>query len=88
MVDFELACPRGRDWPSWAVHAAAARSSATRKVVGADPAPRQARHPWVREFGVNHPANGQALPGATRLVDLYASRGMHPKSTETSERNS
>jgi hypothetical protein len=35
MVDSELACPRGRDWPSWAAHTAAARSSATREVVGA-----------------------------------------------------
>jgi hypothetical protein len=32
--------------------------------------------------------NTQALPGATRLVDLYASRGMRPRSTGTSERNS
>ena len=66
MVDFESACARGRRRPSWAVHATEAGSSATREVVGADPA---------TAYAVIRVRGGSGSPISSRLFRPMTIRG-------------
>jgi hypothetical protein len=50
MTDSEMLVPAGARLAKLGGARRRANSSAIREEVGADPAPRQTRHPWVREF--------------------------------------